>query len=201
MMVECRRCVTCCRYCRTFTSIRSSKALIRCCSSCMHQFSGGHSRWLLFLTFFSYSPLTACKTFAADTTGSLWFTLTMALNLRWFSAFMSPCVCACVLSIYNKYNGLHNNNNNNNKWKHWVPSMSLRAHFCTTWAGEFPFWAAMTQSICFYFNAFLLLFSVSTPYCCTTVFPLRTTRTSFSTSNPPVLFLIFSHPRFYKGLK
>ena len=37
----------------------------------------------------------------------------------------------------------------------------------------------MTESICFYFNAFLLLFSVLMPYCCTTVFPLRTTRTSF----------------------
>ena len=25
------------------------------------------------------------------------------------------------------------------QWKHWVPSMSLRAHFWTTWAGEFLF--------------------------------------------------------------
>jgi len=49
----------------------------------------------------------------------------------------------------------------------------------------------MTESICFYFNAFLLPFSVLTPYCCTTVFTLRTTRTSFYTSNFFVFFLIF----------
>jgi len=35
----------------------------------------------------------------------------------------------------------------------------------------------------------------------TTVFPLRTTWTSFSTSNFFVFFLIFSHPRFYESLK
>jgi len=45
---------------------------------------------------------------------------------------------------------------------------------------------------CFYFNAFLLPFSILTPYCCTMVFPLRTTRASFSTSNYFVFFLIFS---------
>ena len=49
--------------------------------------------------------------------------------------------------------------------------------------------------ICFYFNAFLLPFSVLTPCCCTTVVPLRTTRTtgSFSTSN------LFVPPTFGKG--
>jgi len=40
-----------------------------------------------------------------------------------------------------------------------------------------------------------------TPYCCTTVFPLRTTRTSFSTSNLFVLFLIFPTLVLYDGLK
>ena len=30
--------------------------------------------------------------------------------------------------------------------------MSLRAHFWTTWAGEFLFWAAMTESILFLFQ-------------------------------------------------
>jgi len=64
-----------------------------------------------------------------------------------------------------------------------VPSMSLRAHFWTTWADEFLFCTARTESICFYFNAFLLPFSVLTSYCCTTVFHLMTTRTSVSTSN------------------
>jgi len=51
----------------------------------------------------------------------------------------------------------------------------------------------------YYFNAFLLPFSVLMPYCCTTVFSLRTTRTSFSTLNFFVFFLIFSHPRIYDG--
>ena len=38
--------------------------------------------------------------------------------------------------------------------------------------------------------------------CYTTVFPMRTTRTSFSTSNFFVFFLIFSHPpSFLRGLK
>ena len=74
-------------------------------------------------------------------------------------------------------------------------------YFTTAWADEFMFWAAMTESICFYFNAFLLPFSVLTPYCCTTVFPLRTTRTRISTSNFFVFFLIFFPPSFLRGYK
>jgi len=116
---------------------------------------------------------------------------TPAQWLRWPPLARKPSMLHCRLITFSSWS----------QWKHWVPSMSLRAHFWTIWAGEFLFWAAMTESICFYFNAFLLPFGVLTPYCCTTVCPLRTTRTSFSTSNLFVLFLIFSHPRFYEGKK
>ena len=58
----------------------------------------------------------------------------------------------------------------------------------------------MTESICFYFNLFLLSFSNLTPYCCTTVFPLRTIRTNVSSSNFFEFFLIFP-PSFLRGFK
>ena len=51
------------------------------------------------------------------------------------------------------------------------------------------------------FNAFMLPFSVLKPYCCTTVFPLSTTRTSFFHFKPLCIFFLFSPPSFSRGFK
>jgi len=106
--------------------------------------------------------------------------------IAWLDTVRWSCSIFCDSATIITYVNNNNNNNNNNDWM--------------TWAGEFLFWAAMTESICFYFNAFLLLFSVLTSYCCTTVAQDHS-EDYFFHFKLNCIFLNFFPPSFLRALK